>query len=145
MARGEVAVLQAEELGDLHPGTRPTELGVQIHAADLPVLHPQRALNIVKATVIARCCNGDSAGRRPTWRRRVCLRLPWVDQIGPRNGPNGEDRLVHILYLFVPGFILVGAAGVLCAQRIASDIAAVKAIEVEVRQGQLAHDVRGPG
>jgi hypothetical protein len=52
---------------------------------------------------------------------------------------------VHILLLFVPGFILVGAAGVVCAQRIASDIAALKAIEVEARQGRLAHGVRGPG
>jgi hypothetical protein len=52
---------------------------------------------------------------------------------------------VHTLLLFVPGFVLVGAAAVLCAHRIASDIAGLKAIEVEVRQGRLAHGVRGPG
>jgi hypothetical protein len=52
---------------------------------------------------------------------------------------------VHTLLLFVPGFVLVGAATVLWAHRIASDIAALKAIEVEARQGRLAPGVRGPG
>lgn len=52
---------------------------------------------------------------------------------------------MHILLLFVPGFILAGAAAVVCAKGIASDIAAVKAIEVEVQRGELAHDVRLPG
>jgi hypothetical protein len=47
--------------------------------------------------------------------------------------------------MFLPAFILTAAGGVLCARKIAADIAAVKAIRSEVMQGRLTDYLPVPG
>jgi hypothetical protein len=52
---------------------------------------------------------------------------------------------VHTLLLFLPAFILVAAGVILWAQKIAADIAALKAIRVEASRGSLAGHLHAPG
>jgi hypothetical protein len=47
--------------------------------------------------------------------------------------------------MFLPACVLAGAGGVLCARKIAVDIAAVKAIRSEVKQGHLTEYLPVPG
>jgi hypothetical protein len=53
--------------------------------------------------------------------------------------------VVHILLLFMPAFILATAGFLLWAQKIAADIAALKAIRLDVSRGSLAGHLRAPG
>jgi hypothetical protein len=53
--------------------------------------------------------------------------------------------VVHTLLLFLPALILVAIGIVLWAQKIAADIAALKAIRLEVSRGSLAGHLHAPG
>jgi hypothetical protein len=64
---------------------------------------------------------------------------------GPEPATTERTMVVHILLLFMPAFILATAGFLLWAQKIAADIAALKAIRLDVSRGSLAGHLRAPG
>jgi hypothetical protein len=64
---------------------------------------------------------------------------------GPKPATMERTIVVHTLLLFLPAFILVAAGIILWAQKIAADIAALKAIRLEVSRGSLAGHLHAPG
>jgi hypothetical protein len=64
---------------------------------------------------------------------------------GPKLVTMERTVVVHTLLLFLPALILVVIGIVLWAQEIAADIAALKAIRLEVSRGSLAGQLHAPG